>query len=41
MGVAQQHAIGPVEPDRFVADQPRAGKSREPAEIDVAFVEIE
>ena len=39
MGIAQQCAIGPVEPDRFVPDQPRAGKSREPAEIDVAFVE--
>jgi hypothetical protein len=31
MGIAQHGAIGPVEPDRFVADQPRAGKSREPA----------
>ena len=39
MGIAQQDAVGPVEPDRFVADQPRAGKSREPAKIDMTFVE--
>jgi len=39
MGLAQQCAIRPVEPDRFVSDEPRVGKSREPAEIDMAFVE--
>ena len=39
MGAAQDKALGPVEADRLVADQPRAGKPREPAEIDVALLE--
>ena len=38
MSPAQYKASGPVEPDRLVADQPRAGKAREPAEIDMAFL---
>ncbi len=37
--IAGQHqALRPVEADRFVADQPCAGKTRQPAEIDVAFL---
>ena len=39
MGIAQQCATSLVEPDSFVADQPRAGKSRKPAKIDMALVE--
>jgi len=35
---AQNEMSGPVEADRLVADQPRTGKAREPAEIDVAFL---
>src|SRR6516162_10826929 len=38
MGAAQHEAPGPVEADRLVADQPRPGKAREPAEIDVALL---
>ena len=38
VGPAQHKMPGPVEADRLVADQPRAGKAREPAEIDVAFL---
>ena len=30
--------LGPVEADRLVADQPRPGKAREPAEIDLALL---
>ncbi len=40
MGAAQHLAPGAVDADRLVADQPRAGKPRQPAEVDVAFVEI-
>src|SRR5262249_60236540 len=36
---AQHNLPRSVQADRFVADQPRASKTREPAEIDVALLE--
>src|SRR5690348_6672491 len=39
MGAAQDRALGPVEAESLVTDQPGAGKAREPAEIDMAFLE--
>ena len=40
MGAARYAAVGAVDTDRLVADQPRAGKARQPAEVDMALVEI-
>src|SRR6516225_10932800 len=39
MAAGEHSARGAVEAGRFVADQPCAGKSREPTEIDMAFLE--
>src|SRR5215471_20385126 len=39
MSSAQHRATRLVDPGRFIADQPRAGKSRERAEIDMTFIE--
>ena len=38
MAAAQHKALAQVQSDRLVADQPRAGKTRKSAEIDVALV---
>ena len=40
MGAAQDAGLGAVDADRLVADQPRAGEARQPAEVDMALVEI-
>jgi hypothetical protein len=39
VAAAQEAAFAAVEADRLVADQPRAGKAGQPAEIDVAGFE--
>src|SRR5262249_34205628 len=39
MTFAQDMALGEVEPDRLVMDQPRPGETRQPPQIDMAFLE--